>query len=156
HTYATLLRRGWVRKGTNTYMDPRRIKPAVLDMIAGNECIGTADYEAFLLGAGAQAISSLPGVRIENTVDVKEWSAQVERGELAVCLPKCSLAHQKDIALWAFPLRFEGLSRLRYDRMVANDALSPEQTHAFQEAVAEGLVVPNSTGFELSILGEVF
>ena len=36
HTYATFLRKGWIRRGTNTYLDPDRIPADVIAKIAGN------------------------------------------------------------------------------------------------------------------------
>ena len=124
-TYGTLLRAGWVRKGTNTYVDPTRVPPRVLDRIAGNECIGASHYEAFLLGAGPQAVSFLPGARVENCVGIKAWASAVDRGECPYHLPKCSDVEQKDAALWVFPLRWEGLPQRRFDSMVAHGDESP-------------------------------
>ena len=124
HTYGRFLRSGWVRRGTNTYLDPSRIAPEVIDSIAGNECIGTSHYEAFLLAAGPQAVSCLPGARLENRVDIEAWSTALERGEHPFHLPKCSTVPQTDTALWVFPLRWEGLRQDRFDRMRASGAIS--------------------------------
>jgi oxygen-independent coproporphyrinogen-3 oxidase len=156
HTYSTLLREGWVRYGTNTYVDPRSVPDDALARLAGNECIGAAAFETFLLGVGPQAVSSLPGARLENRVDVEGWSRAVENGEHPFFLPKCSTVHQTDAALWAFPLRAEGLPRERFERMLANGALSVTQLRTLDAFIEEGLVVHTSRGHELSILGEVF
>ncbi len=95
-------------------------------------------------------------MRAENTVDIEEWIRAAERGEHSFCLPKCSTAHQKDTALWAFPLRWEGLPQHRFDRMIANRALTDEQAHTLEAFVDEGLVLHGDDGYRLSILGEVF
>lgn len=100
HTYAELLRHGWVRKGTNTYMNPKAINQETLKSIAGNECIGARRYEDFLIGCGAQAISSIPGARIENTVDINKWMSEAEEERHSFALEKCSLEPQYDIAIW--------------------------------------------------------
>lgn len=155
-TYGTFLRAGWIRKGTNTYCDPSRMSAEVLDMIAGNECIGTSHYEAFLLAAGPQSISHLPGARLENCVDVNEWSAAMERGSHPFHLPKCTTAKQEDTALWVFPLRWEGLPHERYERMKANGALTSHQIATFENLEQEGLIVRTNKGYELSVVGEVF
>jgi len=156
HTYSTLLREGWVRCGTNTYVDPRTVANDVLARLAGHECIGAPAYETFLLGVGPQAVSSLPGARLENRVDVAGWARAVESGEHPFFLSKCSTVHQKDTALWAFPLRAEGLPRKRFEHMLANGALSVAQLRTLETFIEEGLVVHTSRGHELSILGEVF
>jgi oxygen-independent coproporphyrinogen-3 oxidase len=156
HTYGAFLRAGWVRKGTNTYVDPRRVAEPVMDRLAGNECIGARDYEGFCIGVGPQAVSSLPGVRVENRVDVEGWSRAVERGEQPFHLPKCSTEHQHDMGLWVLPLRWEGLSHARFDSMLARGALSVQQLRKLKEFVDEGLILHTARGYELSILGEVF
>jgi oxygen-independent coproporphyrinogen-3 oxidase len=156
HTYGCLVREGWQRRGTNTYIDPRRIEPEVVERIAGNECIGASHYGAFLLGAGPQAISSLPGARVENQVNIREWAAAIERGDDPYHLPKCSDVHQKDTALWVFPLRWEGLPQALLDRMLQCNALSAEQLSTLHDFEREGLVIRSDTGYALSILGEVF
>ncbi len=156
HTYGTLLREGWTRRGTNSYFNPKRIDPEVLEMVAGNECIGGSHYEAFLLGVGPQAISSLPGVRVENRVDIDGWCRAMERGDHPFHLRNCSTRHQRDIALWAFPLRWEGLPQHRWDRMQAAGAISSRQIQVLKELQQEGLIVHTNRGYELSILGEVF
>jgi oxygen-independent coproporphyrinogen-3 oxidase len=156
HSYTTMLRRGWVRRGTNTYFSRDRIAPEILDRIAGNECIGTSHYEAFLLAAGPQSISSLPGARVENTVDIEGWCQAMEQGEHPLHLPKCSTVHQADTALWVFPLRWEGLPQARFDRMMASGAIADEQLRTLQELQQEGLVTHDAAGYQLTILGEVF
>lgn len=155
-TYATFARAGWTRRGTNTFYDVNRIPTELLERLAGNECIGTARYEDFLLGVGPQAVSCLPGARIENLVDVAQWALAVERGEQPLCLPKCSTRHQQDIALWAFPLRFEGLPRPVFERARQAGAFTDDQLATLTEYVAEGLVLDTPEGYRLSILGEVF
>jgi oxygen-independent coproporphyrinogen-3 oxidase len=115
HTYTELLRHGWVRKGTNTYMDPKKIIPEALSSVAGNECIGSRRYEDFLIGCGAQAISSIPGARIENTVDINQWMNEAEAGKHSFALEKCSLEHQYDTAMWVFPLIAGGLPKDDFD-----------------------------------------
>ena len=44
-TYGAFRRAGWIRRGTNTYVDPRRVPPQVRDRLAGDECLGAAQYE---------------------------------------------------------------------------------------------------------------
>ncbi|MHC4991476.1 MAG: radical SAM protein [Planctomycetota bacterium] len=156
HTYSTFLRAGWIRRGTNTYFDPSRIAPEILERIAGNECIGASHYEAFLLAAGPQAVSSLPGVRVENRVDIDGWCRALEEGRHPFHLPKCAVTPQTDTALWVFPLRWEGLPQDRLDRMRAEGALSDEQLRTLHAFEREGLVTRTDGGYQLSILGEVF
>ena len=156
HTYNTFLRHGWVRRGTNTYVNPDRLDTDALERIAGNECIGASNYEAFLIGAGPQAVSYMPGARIENNVTIEQWMRAMESGEHPFCLPKCNDVAQKDTALWVFPLRWESLPRGRFERMIADDALTPEQLATLEAFEREGLVIQSQRGYELSILGEVF
>ncbi|MEM7203124.1 MAG: radical SAM protein [Planctomycetota bacterium] len=156
HTYTALLREGWLRRGTNTYVDPRRVAPEVLERLAGNECIGSSHFEAFLLAAGPQAVSSVPGARLENHVDVATWTAAVERGEHPFHLAKCSTQSQRDTALWVFPLRWEGLPRERFEAMLQGGALTQGQLRSLHRLVREGLVIENNRGYELSCVGEVF
>ncbi len=156
HSYCTLQRRGWVRVGTNTYINPARVAPEIMARIAGNECIGASHYEAFLLGAGPQAVSYLPGARVENRVDIAGWCDAIERGEHPFHLAKCLTRHQTDTALWVFPLRCEGLPQHRFDRMIHRGALSKQQLTTFRELQQEGLVIHTSRGYQLSVLGEVF
>ena len=113
-------------------------------------------YEAFLLAAGPQAISCLPGARVENRVDIEGWCAALERGEHPFHLPKCATTPQTDTAIWVFPLRWEGLPHARFERMRATGALSEAQIATLREFEEEGLVTRTSRGYELSILGEVF
>ncbi|MEM6294346.1 MAG: radical SAM protein [Myxococcota bacterium] len=153
-TYGAFRRAGWVRRGTNTYVDPRSVPSDALARMAGDECIGAASYETYLLGVGPQAVSSLPGVRLENLVDVGAWTEAVQRGRLGVCVSKCSTAHQRDMALWTFPLRWEGLPRAQWERM--QPFLSPAQVRTFEALRHEGLIVTADDGFSLSLLGEVF
>lgn len=155
-TYGAFRRSGWIRRGTNTYVDPRRVPPVDLARMAGDECIGASSYETFLLGIGPQAVSSMPGVRLENLVDVSAWRASVSKGELPVHVSKCSTAHQRDMALWSFPLRWEGLSRSRWAQMCSDGALTATQVQTFEALQHEGLISPTEHGFKLSLLGEVF
>ena len=155
-TYGTFLRRGWTRRGTNTYVDPSRMTPELVEMIAGNECIGTSHYESFLVGAGPQAVSYLPGARVENQVDIKAWAEAIDHGGNPYHLPKCNDVHQRDTALWVFPLRWEGLRQEHLDRMLAAGVLSEQQQSLLRELEQEGLIIHNDSGYELSILGEVF
>lgn len=155
-TYGTFLREGWTRRGTNTYVNPARVVPEVIRRIAGNECIGGSHYEAFLLGAGPQAVSSLPGARVENRVDIDGWCQAMERGEHPFHLSKCSDVGQEDTALWVFPLRWEALPQGRFDRMMSKGSISDEQLATLGAFEREGLVIHTSRGYELSILGEVF
>ncbi|WP_301234087.1 radical SAM protein [Pandoraea cepalis] len=156
HSYTSLLRDGWVRKGTNTYMAPSRIPADVLELVAGNECIGARRYEDFLLGCGAQAVSSAPGVRIENTVDIDAWMTAAEQGEHSLCLEKCSLEHQRDMALWVFPLMADGLDKGEFDAMLASGAIDQHQTQTFDAFIEEGLIIEDSARYRLSVIGEVF
>ncbi len=153
-TYGAFRRSGWIRRGTNTYVDPRAVPQDVLIRMAGDECIGAASYETFLLGIGPQAVSSLPGVRLENLVDIAEWSDAVRRDVLPVCVSKCSTVHQRDMALWTFPLRWEGLPQARWEAM--QHALTPQQVRTFEALQHEGLINASEDGFTLSLLGEVF
>jgi coproporphyrinogen III oxidase-like Fe-S oxidoreductase len=155
-TYGRFLRRGWVRRGTNTYFDPSRMTADTLEMIAGNECIGGSHYEAFLIGAGPQAISYFPGARVENHVNVKTWADAVENGDNPFHLAKCNDIHQYDTALWAFPLRWEGLPRYRLDRLLSENRLTQYQLNTISQLQDEGLIIDTDRGLELSILGEVF
>lgn len=156
HTYSTLQRGGWVRRGTNTYVCPDRMSAEALERISGNECIGTADSDDFLIAVGAQAISSYRGMRVENLVDVDAWKSAVQRGDEPWHLPKCSTVPQPDAGLWLMPLRWEGLPRARWDRMRAAGAITAQQVETLRGLVTEGLVTESAAGFELSILGEVF
>lgn len=156
HTYAAFSRSGWIRRGTNSYVNPHQMSVDVLNRIAGNECIGASNYEAFLIGVGPQAVSSLPGARVENLVDIEAWCEAMERGEQPFHLPKCRTTHQTDMALWVFPLRWEGLPYGRFERMLSQNALSDAQLEAWKELEECGLVTSMSTGYELSIIGEVF
>lgn len=155
-TYGAFRRAGWTRRGTNTYVDPSRVPDRALARMAGDECIGASAYETFLVGVGPQAVSSMPGVRLENLVDINAWSEAVKRGELPVCVSKCSTAHQRDMALWTFPLRWEGLSRARWDALCGGGFVSPQQVRTFEALQHEGLINTSEGGFQLSLLGEVF
>ncbi|MCR9163427.1 MAG: radical SAM protein [Nannocystaceae bacterium] len=155
-TYGAFRRAGWLRRGTNTYVDPSRVPPKALQRMAGDECIGAASYETFLVGVGPQAVSSMPGVRLENLVDVEAWTHAVERGSLPVHVSKCSTVHQRDMALWTFPLRWEGLTRRQWDAMREADALTYAQRRTFEALQHEGLITTSDEGFGLSLLGEVF
>jgi len=155
-TYGAFRRAGWVRRGTNTYVDPRRMEPAVLSRLAGDECIGAGAYETHLLGVGPQAVASLPGVRVENVVDVGAWRAAVLRDEPPFHRAKCSLVDQRDMALWTFPLRWEGLARSRFVAMQQEGSLSDNQLATFDALIREGLVVQGTDRYSLSLLGEVF
>ncbi len=156
HTYGTLQRSGWIRRGTNTYVRTDGLDPRILARLAGNECIGASHYEAFLIAAGPQAISYLPGARVENAVNIDRWLTAMEAGEHPFHLPKCSDLAQRDTALWAFPLRWEGLSQARFDRMRTSNAITGTQLETLAGLEREGLVVHSSKGYELSLLGEVF
>jgi oxygen-independent coproporphyrinogen-3 oxidase len=155
-TYGAFRRAGWVRRGTNTYVDPARCTDADLERLAGHECIGAGHYEAFLVGAGPQAVSSVPGARVENIVDVAKWCDAIERGDDPFFLTKCSTTHQRDMALWTFPLRFEGLPAARLRAMEATGVLSSGQRQTLQDFEHEGLVHRGTHGLSLTLLGEVF
>ena len=156
HTYTTFLRRGWQRRGTNTYVDPARISPAVLARLAGDECIAGGRYESFVLGVGPQAVSILPGARVENLVEIEAWCEAMERGQPPWFLPKCSDVHQRDLALWCFPLRWEHLPRPRLDCLREHGAQHEAQLRTLAGLVEQGLVIEHEDRYELSILGEVF
>ncbi len=155
-SYGAFRRAGWVRRGTNTYVDPRRVRDADVERMAGHECIGAGHYEAFLLGVGPQAVSCVPGARIENIVDVAHWCNAVERGDNPFYLPKCSTEHQRDMALWVFPLRWEGLPEERWRRLAASSVLSQAQLEKFDMFKREGFIESREDGYALSVLGEVF
>lgn len=156
HTYTAFLRRGWQRRGTNTYVDPARIPRPVLERLAGDECIAGGRYASFVLGVGPQAVSVLPGARVENLVEIEAWSDAMEQGRSPWFLPKCSDAHLRDLALWCFPLRWEHLPRPRLERMRERGALHPSQERTLAALVERGLVIEHEDRHELSILGEVF
>jgi len=156
NTYSTFQREGWLRRGTNTYVNPRRLEDDVLARLAGDECIGAGDHPAFLLAVGPQAVGSLPGVRFENRVDLAGWSRDVEAGRLPFHLPKCAIFAQRDMALWTFPLRHEGLPHARLQRMRAAGAITTEQEQTLEDLVTEGLVTYGAAGYLLTVLGEVF
>ncbi|MEV0126409.1 radical SAM protein [Streptomyces sp. NPDC050703] len=156
NTYGTLLRAGWVRRGTNTYIDPVSVPADDLAKISGNECLGQSHHSDFLIGAGASAISSMPGVRLEQVSPIGQWMAAAERKEHPLWLSKCATVPQTDAALWVFPLRHEGLPQDRYDWMVANGALDDTQVRTLQDFCAEGLVRHTRQGYELTVVGEVF
>ena len=137
-------------------MHPERVPNRAFDAVAGNECIGARRYEAFLIGCGAQAVSSLPGARIENTVDVHAWASDVESGRHSFALTKCSLEHQYDMALWVFPLMADGLATEEYDTLVKAGRLTQEQTADFEAFQREGLIIRSGDRYQLSIVGEVF
>ncbi len=156
HTYTTLQKAGWVRRGTNTYMDREAIASEVLENIPGNECLGAADFDTFLVAAGAQAIGSVPGVRFENIVDIGRWMASIQAGGYGMNLKKSAIGCQKDMSLWTFPLFYQGLSRPKLHSMIAAGDVSQAQVNTLRELVAEGLIVEREEGYTLSILGEVF
>jgi oxygen-independent coproporphyrinogen-3 oxidase len=156
HSYTTLQRYGWVRKGTNTYMSPEQISAEILSKIAGNECIGARRYEDFLIGCGPQAISCLPGVRAENTVDITDWMKSSRNKDHSFALSKCSLDHQKDMALWVFPLMADGLASDEYEALKMSKAIDEEQIVNFEAFRAEGLIFKLGNRYKLSITGEVF
>lgn len=156
HTYSTFLRAGWKRKGTNTYIDPSRVPSEVIDRVAGNECIGTQRFEDFLIGVGPQAISFVPGARIENLVDIRAWAKAIDEGTSPFHLAKCSDQSQRDTALWVFPLRWEGLDIKYYNEMLRKGAISEGQAKTLSDFVDEGLIVQDNEKFRLSIVGEVF
>ena len=156
HTYSTFLRDGWVRRGTNTYVDPSRIPSEIIDRIAGNECIGASHYEDFLIAAGPQAISFMPGVRAENFVDIRKWANAIETGNNPFHLVKSSDIKQRDTAFWVFPLRWEGLKRSSFEKLVGDGALTTHQLNVWNELLEQGLVAETTDSFRLSIRGEVF
>ena len=156
HSYATLLRHGWVRKGTNTYMDPSKIPANVMSVVAGNECIGARRYDDFLIGCGPQAISFIPGARIENTVDIDTWMQSAEKGCHSFALQKCSLEHQRDTALWVFPLIADGLNKNEYEELKTSGVIDETQINNFETFIKEGLITETADRYFLTIVGEVF
>ena len=154
-TYSTLAKEGWRRRGTNTFYDPT-VGRDLLHRLVGNECIGTQRYEDYLIGVGPQAVSSLPGVRIENRVDIEGWNQTVENGHCPWHLPKCATVHQRDTLLWAFPLRWEGLPKEPLEKGFRKGHFTPEQIETLHRYVQEGFIVETEDKFALSILGEVF
>lgn len=156
HTYSAFLRDGWIRRGTNTYVDPSRIANDVLQKIAGNECIGASHFEDFLIGVGPQAVSFMPGARVENHVDIRTWAQAVENDGNPYHLAKSSDSQQRDTALWVFPLRWEGLQRSRFDDLIASGSLSDDQIQLWNDFLEEGLIAETGNGFRLTIRGEVF
>jgi len=156
HSYSMLYQAGWVRRGTNTYIDPTTVDQDLLNSIPGNECIGAAHYDTFLVAVGAQAIGCAPGVRFENTVNIDEWMKAVNSGGFGFNLRKSALVHQRDMSLWAFPLFHQGLSRHRLTEMKNDGCVSEQQLEALSGLVSEGLIIERSEGYKLTVLGEVF
>ena len=156
HSYTILKDHGWVRKGTNTYMSPEKISTEILDKVAGNECIGARRYEDFLIGCGPQSISCLPGIRAENTVDITDWIESSRNKDYSFALSKCSLDHQKDMALWVFPLIADGLAYDEYETLKMSEAINQEQIANFEAFCDEGLIFGLGNRYKLSIIGEVF
>ena len=60
------------------------------------------------------------------------------------------------MALWTFPLRWEGLSRSRWEAMRDGGVLTRQQCATFEALRHEGLIVASDGGYGLSLLGEVF
>ena len=156
HSYATLQQNGWIRKGTNTYMDAATIEPAILNRIHGNECIGAAHFDAFLIAAGAQAIGSVPSVRFENIVNIRKWRESVESGGYGFNLKKSALVEQRDMSLWSFPLFYQGLRKSKLNQLLNNSSINDRQIKTFNELIEEGLIVERTNEYKLTILGEVF
>ncbi|KZK95303.1 MULTISPECIES: radical SAM protein [unclassified Pseudovibrio] len=156
HSYSTLQQSGWVRCGTNTYVDKASVSKEIIDHLPGNECIGAAHYDTFLIAAGAQAIGSAPGVRFENTVDINHWKEAVRNGEFGFNLRKSALHHQKDMSLWTFPLFYEGLRKDRLQAMIDAGDVDEAQLSTLQDLINEALVIEGPHDYRLSILGEVF
>ena len=98
----------------------------------------------------------MPGVRLENLVDVDAWSRAVDTDALGVCMSKCATTHQRDMALWTFPLRWEGLPVATWQDLQADGVLTERQRHTFEALQHEGLIVRGEDRFSLSLLGEVF
>ncbi len=156
HSYTTMQQAGWIRKGTNTYMDPKEIQPAILEAIPGNECIGAAHFDTFLIAAGAQAIGSVPGVRFENTVNIDKWLESVADGEYGFNLKKSALSNQEDMSLWTFPLFYQGLKKDKLSKLISSGYVSNSQISVLNDLVSEGLIVEKENEYKLTILGEVF
>ncbi len=155
-TYASLLRKGWMRKGINTYYNHQEIDPQAMEKINGNEVIPGGRYETFILAAGAQAVSYLPGVRLENLGDIEEWMESIEQGEQPYDLNSCSLAHQKDFALWHFPLKYNGITKELFQELNDTGAVSKDQIDSFHQMIDEGMIFEEENQYVLSLLGEVF
>lgn len=79
-----------------------------------------------------------------------------EKGVHSFALEKCSLDHQRDMALWIFPLRAEGLLASEYEAMLAEGVLDQEQISNFNAFIDEGLIIKSGEVYQLSIVGEVF
>lgn len=155
-TVNMLKKKGWVRKGTHTYVNPDKISKSYLDIISGSESIGQSNYESYLISVGPSAVGIAPGLRFENNNNVKEWCAIAEKGIHPFNLDKCSTEHQKDIAFWVFPLRYEGLLYTEYARLKNTGAISEEQTNKLEELVKEGFIYKDIDRFNITNLGEVF
>jgi oxygen-independent coproporphyrinogen-3 oxidase len=156
HSYTTMQQAGWVRKGTNTYMNPKKIQPAILETIPGNECIGAAHFDTFLIAAGAQAIGSVPGVRFENTVNIDSWLKSVSGGDYGFNSKKSALSNQEDMSLWTFPLFYQGLEKDKLNELISSKAVSNAQVNMLNDLISEGLIVEKADKYALTILGEVF
>jgi len=156
HTYSTLQANGWVRRGTNTYIDPQAVDPVELNKVSGHECIGGRMYDSFLVGFGAQAISSIPGIRLENIVDINRWKQNIDAGGIGINLRHSTIAHQYDMALWTFPLFYDGLPECVYRDLIENNRLSVKQIERFESFIRDGLIVQWGKYYRLSIIGETF
>jgi coproporphyrinogen III oxidase-like Fe-S oxidoreductase len=156
HAYTMLQSHGWIRKGTNTYMSTEKISAETLSKVASNECIGARRYEDFLIGCGPQAISSLPGIRAENTVDITDWMNASKNKEHSFALSKCSIEHQEDMALWVFPLMANGLACDEYESIKMSGVINEKQIANFEAFCDEGLIFKLGSRYKLSITGEVF
>jgi oxygen-independent coproporphyrinogen-3 oxidase len=156
YTFSMLRQQGWEKGGTVTFVNTKKVPREIINLLSGNECHGQSHFGAFQVSAGVKAISSMPGIQLENISSIDEWCEIVERGEQPFFLPKCSVKELKDVALWAFPLRPEGLPKKRYEWMIKNNALSSKQIETLSNLCKEGLVIETNKGYDLSILGEVF
>lgn len=156
HSYTTLQQAGWVRRGTNTYLDRARVPTHWLDTIPGHECIGAAHYDDFLMAFGAQAIGTAPGLRFENIVNIHQWQDAIEAGGFGFSPTKSAIMHQRDMSLWTFPLFYQGLEKNRLEAMREAGVLDGRQLATLEQFINEGLVVERADRYQLSILGEVF
>ena len=157
HTYTLLLKNGWNRYGTCTYLDKKKISQDQLEKIAGNECLGAHAYEDYLIGVGSSAISYFPGLRLENISDYNQWMSAINRGALPYNLDKSSIDDQLDMALWGFPLQFRGLSHSNFIKMKERQIITEKQLKTFNEYIEEGLIhLNNNNTYELTITGEIF
>ncbi|MBF0315252.1 MAG: radical SAM protein [Oligoflexia bacterium] len=156
HTILLMRQKGWVRNGTNTYVNPGKIIEKNFNIISGRECIGSFNYDDCLFALGASSIGSLPGCRFENIRDPEEWIIDIKKGGYGIDLGKTYMEQQNDLALWSFPLNSNGISKKVYNEFIENNAIASQQDVVFRQLIDEGLIYESEDHYSLTILGEIF